>query len=419
MSELITQVLDRQFKLYQDREDAHEEHEKWKEEREKKFREDNNNRNRINKASKKINRFDGSNPDQCLPWMEEIFTMVCNHRRNPREELLYNSGGSIQKTLYSLSPEAMEDKICDILLRNHSNLKTSSQCISAFQSIQQNPKSHYRHTMQGTSHFTSWHIKVLQLKVLGPKLAESIMPTLYMANSVTRQKGGSTRGYPETYKRHLRGPWTLNPGSSSSSTYIPGKSMRSTTLMSAVTIKNSRSKRLNMSKTQIIKVRIMIQITKKSKNNYNSKPNSTYNNKNSSNNDNNTSNRNFRNNNKGDYTELPSNIEVILKGLVNQDQQAKIKEILKNPRIYKDKLLKNQYPMSGEYAKSFNKFCPRKVEVNEAMVDDVICYGMHLKKSEPEIVEAIDILRPSAMTPIMDQRNRQLNLHKKKTNDYL
>ena len=105
-SELITQVLDRQFKLYQDREDAHEEHEKWKEEREKKFREDNNNRNRINKAFKKINRFDGSNPDQCLPWMEEIFAMAHNHRRNPREELLYNSGGSIQKTLYSLSPES-------------------------------------------------------------------------------------------------------------------------------------------------------------------------------------------------------------------------------------------------------------------------------------------------------------------------
>ena len=136
-SELITQVLDRQFKLYQDREDVCEECKTWKEEREKKFREDNNNRNRINKAFKKINKFDGSNPDQCLPWMEEIFAMVCNHRRNPREELLYNSGGSIQKTLYSLSPEAMEDEICDILLQNHSNLKISSQHISAFQSIQQ------------------------------------------------------------------------------------------------------------------------------------------------------------------------------------------------------------------------------------------------------------------------------------------
>ena len=98
------------------------------------------NRNRINKAFEKINRFDGSNRDQCLPWMAEIFAMARNHRRNAREELLYNSGGSIQKTLYSLSPEATEDKIHDLLLWNHSNLKTSSQCISAFQLIQQKPE---------------------------------------------------------------------------------------------------------------------------------------------------------------------------------------------------------------------------------------------------------------------------------------
>ena len=49
--------------------------------------------------------------------------------------------------------------------------------------------------------------------------------------------------------------------------------------------------------------------------------------------------------------------------------------------------------MSGEYAKSFNKFCPNKVEVNEVTVDNVICYGKHLKKSEPEMAEAIDIYK--------------------------
>ena len=66
--------------------------------------------------------------------------MAHNHKRNAREELLYNSGGSIQKTMYSLSLETTEDEIHDILLQNHSNLKTSSQHISAFQSIQQRPE---------------------------------------------------------------------------------------------------------------------------------------------------------------------------------------------------------------------------------------------------------------------------------------
>ena len=159
-------------------------------------------------------------PTQCLPWMEEIFAMAHNHKRNAREELLYNSGGSIQKTLYSLSPEATEDEICDLLLGNHSNLKTLSQGISAFNLSNKDLKSFYRHTMQDTSHSMSWHMKALPLKVMGPKLAASIMPTLYIGNLVMRWKGGSTRGYPKTYRRHSRGLSTLNAGSLPSHTSI-------------------------------------------------------------------------------------------------------------------------------------------------------------------------------------------------------
>ena len=126
-------------------------------------------------------------------------------------------------------------------------------------------KSCYRHTMQDTSRSMSWHMKALPLKAMGPKLSASIMPTLYMGNLVIRWKGGSTRGYLKTYRKHLRGPWTLNPRSLPSSVYIPGKSVRSTTLMSAVTIRSLKSMRLNMSETLNIKVRIMIQIIKRTK----------------------------------------------------------------------------------------------------------------------------------------------------------
>ena len=143
----------------------------------------------------------------------------------------------------------------------------------------------------------------------------------------------------------------------------------------------------------------------KNKNNQNNSSNSTFNKNNNSNNSSNngTTSSNFRN--KGDYTEIPSNMEVTLKGPVNQDQLVKIKEILKNPRIYKDKVQKNQYPASGEYAKSFNKFCPKKVEINEATVDDAIRFGMHLKRSEPEIAEAMISTRLSVVTLTTDWRN--------------
>ena len=170
-------------------------------------------------AFKKVNRFDGSNPDQCLPWME-IFTMAHNHKRNAREELLYNSGGSIQKTLYSLSPEATRMKFmiycCEITQISKFHLST----YLLFNQSNKDLKSCYRCTMQDTSCSMSWHMKALLLKVMDSRLAASITPTLYIRNLVMRWKGGSTKGYLKTHRRHSRGPWTLNPGSLPSSTSI-------------------------------------------------------------------------------------------------------------------------------------------------------------------------------------------------------
>ena len=108
-----------------------------------------------------------------------------------------------------------------------------------------------------------------------------------------------------------------------------------------------------------------------------------------------------------------------LKGPVNQDQLTKIKEILKNPWIYKDKVQMNQYPVLGEYTKSFSKFHPQKVEVNEQTFDDVIRYGMHLRSQNWRWLKQLTSTRPSEMTLTTDWRNSQLTLHNKKTNDYL
>ena len=49
--------------------------------------------------------------------------------------------------------------------------------------------------------------------------------------------------------------------------------------------------------------------------------------------------------------------------------------------------------MTGEYTKSFNKFHPTKVEVNEATVDDAVKYKHLIKRSEAEMAEAIDIYK--------------------------
>ena len=47
----------------------------------------------------------------------------------------------------------------------------------------------------------------------------------------------------------------------------------------------------------------------------------------------------------------------------------------------------------GEYTKSFNKFIPKKVEVNEATVDEVVNFGHFMKKSDAEVAEAINLYK--------------------------
>ena len=54
---------------------------------------------------------------------------------------------------------------------------------------------------------------------------------------------------------------------------------------------------------------------------------------------------------------------------------------------------KKDQPATDEYTKSFNKFCPKKVEVNEAMVEEAIKFSQYLKRSKEDIAEAIDIYK--------------------------
>ena len=65
--------------------------------------------------------------------------MSNNHDRDYCEELLLNSGGSVTKTIHNIDVDATPEQIKDIVLCNHSNLKTPSQRLHAFKSIQQKP----------------------------------------------------------------------------------------------------------------------------------------------------------------------------------------------------------------------------------------------------------------------------------------
>ena len=130
-----------------------------------------------------------------------MFTMIDNHNRNPREELLFNSGVSVQKTLFSISPEATLDQIKDILLCNHSNIKTPSQCMSTFQSIHQKPdKTLQTYNTRYESYYQLAH-PGLTIDNDASKAAASTMPTLCTGNLVMGCQEGSTRNYQTTIRQ--------------------------------------------------------------------------------------------------------------------------------------------------------------------------------------------------------------------------
>ena len=93
------------------------------------------------------------------------------------------------------------------------------------------------------------------------------------------------------------------------------------------------------------------------------------------------------------HQEKPVNISVTLNGPVSKEQLYKIQEVLGHPLQYRDRIKPEDRLATGQYAKFFNKFCPKKVEVNEANVEEAIKFGQYLKRSEEDIAEAIDIYK--------------------------
>ena len=86
-------------------------------------------------------------------------------------------------------------------------------------------------------------------------------------------------------------------------------------------------------------------------------------------------------------------MSVTLHRPVSKDQLYKIQEVLRHPSQYRDRIKPEDCPAKGEYAATFNKFCPKKVEVNESTVEEAIKYGQFLRKSKDSITEAIDIYK--------------------------
>ena len=112
--------------------------------------------------------------------------------------------------------------------------------------------------------------------------------------------------------------------------------------------------------------------------------------------------------NKTNQQKKPVNVSVTLHGPVSKEQLYKIHEVLRHLSQYRNRIKPEDCPVKGEYANAFNKFHPKKVEVNEATVEEAIKYGHFLKRSEEDIAEAIDIYKTLGNETFYDPEEEDL-----------
>ena len=360
--------------------------------REKHEKREANQRVCINKAFEKIEHFDGSNPNRCLPWLEQIHTMSNNYNRDYCEELLLNSGGSITKTIHNININAPPEQIKDIVLYNHSNLKTPSQRLHAFNSIQQKPdKALQTYNSQYKSHFQLAYPDITIVHTGSRTQCIQYASSLY-GKLGNEMEGRFNQDLPESLQAACEKAMNFEP-------HILTKQTINTRRMNEVNQidVNNYDEDFEINEAHIQNPNYEV---KNYDPNYQNKNKNNGNRNNSSNSSsysvtgyNKNYNNNGMSNTKNTLQDKPTNVQVTLTGPVNREQLFKIQEVLRHPSQYRDKLPPNEWPTTGEYAKSFNKFHPKKVEVNEATIGEVVGFGCFMRKSDAEVAEATDIYK--------------------------
>ena len=359
---------------------------------------ENQQRSRINKAFKKIPRFDGTNPSYCFDWLEQTEALVNEHQGwIYREELLLNCGTSVSKTIHALPQGATNQNIKDAVLRNHSNLRTLLQRSNAYHQLHKKPDEMLQ--TYNTRYASFFNLAYPELELDNPL---SRMHCIHYASSLYGKLGDKmTSRFNQDLPENLQTAFKK-------ATYFKPQ---------IITKQSINSRKIHKVNYINIGHEDEIEINEAHYKGKNYDPNFAQNRlKTTNNNTNNTSTHNISNNqnnttpsygsssqhsnsnagygyNKSNQQEKPVNVSVTLHGPVSKEQLYKIQEVLRHPSQYRDRIKSEDRPVKGEYVTAFNKFCPKKVEVNEATVEEAIKYGQFLQESKEDIAEAIDIYK--------------------------
>ena len=297
--------------------------------------------------------------------MEQTEALVNEHQgRVYREELLLNCGTSVSKTIHALPQGATNQQIKDTVLCNPSNLRTVSQCSNAYQQLHQKPvEALQTYNTRYTSYFNLTYPKLEMDNPLGRMHCIHYASSLYgkLSDEMT---GRFNQDLPENLCTAFEKAVNFEP-----------------LIITKQSINERKVHDINHIDVTSCQDEIDINETHIRNPNYKGKnydPNYQQN-KSKQNFSNNSSNpgTNYQNNGHQGNNYTKSN---------HQEKPVNVSE-------YQDQLKLEDRPATGEYAKSFNKLHPKKVEVNEATVEEAIKFGQYLKRSEEDIAEAIDIYK--------------------------
>ena len=358
---------------------------------------ENQQRSRINKAFEKIPRFDGTNPSYCFDWLEQTEALVNEHQgRIYREELLLNCGTNVSKTIHALPQGATNQHIKDAVLRNHSNLRTMSQQSNAYHQLHQKPDEALQtYNMRYASFF---NLAYPELELDNPL---SRMHCIHYASSLygkfrDEMTGRFNQDLPENlqmafekamnFEPQIITKQSINNGKIHEVNHIDITHREEEVEINEAHVRNPNYKGKNYDLNyQQNRTKMTNNTTTNTASSHHNHSNQGY----GSSSHHNNSNQGYGYN-KTNQQEKPVNVSVTLHGPVSKEQLYKIQEVLQHLSQYRDRIKPEDCPVKGEYANAFNKFHPKKVEVNEATVEEAIKYGHFLKISEEDIAEAID-----------------------------
>ena len=303
----------------------------------------------------------------------------------------------MSKTIHALPQGVTNQIIKDAVLRNHSNLRTVSQRSNAYQQLHQKPDEALQ--SYNTRYALFFHLAYPELELDNPL---SRMHCIHYTSSLYGKLGDKMTGrfnqdLPENLQMAFEKATNFEPR------IITKQSINSRKIhkinhidigqedeieINEAHVRNPNYKGKNYDPNFVQNRLKNNSSTNNTPNNYNSNTKSNY----ESSNQHNSNNSGYAHS-KSHQQEKPVNVSVTLHGPVSKDQLYKIQEVLRHPSQYRDRIKPEDRPVKGEYATTFNKFRPKKVEVNEATVKEAIKYGQFLRKSKEDIAEAIDIYK--------------------------